>query len=214
MRPLVSIIVPHWNGIDIIAECLDSLHEATYPNIEIIVVDNNSTDDSVNYICNNFKNVIIFENDQNEGYAGGCNRGAEIAKGKYLLFLNNDTIHKSNWIEPLVQLLDKNTNIAAVQPKILNYYQKNLFDYAGGAGGMMDFLVFPFARGRIFNKQEIDEDQYNSKQEIFWSSGTAFLVRKDVFEEVKGFDELFFAHMEEIDLCWRFHLMGYEVLIN
>jgi GT2 family glycosyltransferase len=211
MQTMVSIIIPHWNGIDIITECLDSLNKVTYPNLEIIVVDNNSTDDSVNHIRKKFPKVNIFENRQNEGYAGGCNRGAEIAKGKYLLFLNNDTIHKPNWIEPLVQLLEKNHNIAAVQPKILNYYQKNLFDYAGGSGGMMDFLVFPFARGRIFNEQEIDTGQYNSKQKIFWSSGTAFLVRKDIFEKAGKFDELFFAHMEEIDLCWQFHLMGYEV---
>ena len=208
---MVSIIIPHWNGIDIIMECLDSLSKVTYPNLEIIVVDNNSTDDSVNHIKKIFPTVIIFENEQNEGYAGGCNRGSEIAKGQYILFLNNDTIHEQNWIEPLVKLLEKNDNIAAVQPKILNYYQKNLFDYAGGAGGMMDFLVFPFARGRIFNELEIDTGQYNLKQKIFWSSGTAFLVRKDIFEKAGKFDGLFFAHMEEIDLCWRFHLMGYEV---
>ena len=211
MSPKVSIIIPHWNGIDVITECLESLQKVTYPNVEIIIVDNNSTDESVKHIRKNFPKIIVFENKHNEGYAGGCNRGAEIAKGKHLLFLNNDTIHEPNWIEPLVQILEKNKNIAAVQPKILNYYQKNLFDYAGGVGGMMDFLVFPFARGRIFNEQEIDTSQYNSKSEIFWSSGTAFLVRKTAFEEVGKFDELFFVHMEEIDLCWRFHLIGYEV---
>ncbi len=107
MRPLVSIIIPHWNGIDVITECLESLQRATYPNLEIIVVDNNSTDDSVNYIRKTFPKVVIFENGLNEGYAGGCNRGSEIAKGEYLLFLNNDTIHEPNWIEPLVQLLEK-----------------------------------------------------------------------------------------------------------
>ena len=211
MRPSVSIIIPHWNGIDVITECLESLQKTTYPNLEIIVVDNNSTDDSVNHIRRNFPNVIIFENRENEGYAGGCNRGSEIAKGEYLLFLNNDTIHESNWIEPLVQLLEKNSQIAAVQPKILNYYQRNIFDYAGGAGGLLDILIFPFARGRIFTEQEIDSNQYNTKKEIFWSSGTAFLVRKTLFEKTGKFDELFFAHMEEIDLCWRFHLLGFDV---
>ena len=211
MQPLVSIIIPHWNGIDVITECLESLQKATYSNFEIIVVDNNSTDDSVNHIRKKFTNVIIFENERNEGYAGGCNRGSEIAKGEYLLFLNNDTIHQSNWIEPLVQLLEKNPKIASVQPKLLNYYQKNLFDYAGGTGGMMDIFVFPFARGRIFNEQEIDSNQYNSIKAIFWSSGTAFLVRKTSFKIAGKFDELFFAHMEEIDLCWRFHLLGFDV---
>ena len=211
MQPLVSIIIPHWNGIDVITECLESLQKATYPNFEVIIVDNNSSDDSVNYLRKNFPKVIIFENKQNEGYAGGCNRGSEIAKGEYILFLNNDTVHNPNWIEPLVSILKENPRIAAVQPKLLNYYQKNLFDYAGGAGGMMDIFVFPFARGRIFNEQEIDSNQYNSKETIFWSSGTAFLVRKNVFEKAGKFDELFFAHMEEIDLCWRFHLLGYDV---
>ena len=211
MRPLVSIIIPHWNGIDVITECLESLRKATYPNLEIIVVDNNSTDDSVNHISKNFPNVIIIENEQNDGYAGGCNRGSEIAKGEYLLFLNNDTIHEPNWIEPLVKLLEENPRIAAVQPKLLNYYKKNLFDYAGAAGGLMDILIFPFARGRIFNEQEVDTSQYDSIEEIFWSSGTAFLVRKTAFEKAGRFDELFFVHMEEIDLCWRFHLLGLDV---
>ena len=214
MRPLVSIIIPHWNGIDIITECLESLQKATYPNFEIIVVDNDSIDDSVNHIRKNFPKTIILENELNEGYAGGCNRGSEIAKGEYLLFLNNDTIHEPNWIEPLVNLLEKNYSITAVQPKILNYFQKNLFDYAGGAGGLMDILAFPFARGRIFNEQEIDANQYNSTKEIFWSSGTAFLVRKTAFENAGKFDELFFAHMEEIDLCWRLKNAGYRIVCN
>jgi len=211
MAPLVSIIIPHWNGIDVVTECLRSLQKSTYSNIEIIVVDNNSTDDSVNQIRKKFQKVILFENIKNEGYAGGCNRGAEIAKGKYLVFLNNDTVQKPNWIVPLVEMLEKNKNIAAVQPKILNYYDKKKFDYAGGAGGKMDFLCFPFARGRIFNEQEIDSKQYDSKEKVFWSSGTAFMVRTSVFEQIGKFDEIFFAHMEEIDLCWRFYLAGHEV---
>lgn len=211
MLPKVSIIIPHWNGIDVISECLNSLEKSTYSNYELIVVDNNSSDDSVKIIKSIFPNVILIENSKNVGYSGGCNRGAEIAKGKYIIFLNNDTVQKTNWIEPLVELLDKNKNIAAVQPKILNYYKKKKFDYAGGSGGKIDFLGFPFARGRIFNEQEIDTKQYDSSEEIFWASGTALLVRKSTFEEVGKFDEIFFAHMEEIDLCWRFHLVGHEV---
>ena len=211
MKPLVSIIIPHWNGIDIITECLNSLQKSTYPKVEIIVVDNNSTDKSVSHIKQDFPTVILLENKYNEGYAGGCNRGAEIAKGKYLIFLNNDTIQDKKWIEPLVDRLENDNVIAAVQPKILNYFQRNLFDYAGGCGGMMDFLVFPFARGRIFNEQEIDTNQYDEPMSIFWSSGTAFIIRKTAYIEAGKFDELFFAHMEEIDLCWRLHLLGYDV---
>jgi GT2 family glycosyltransferase len=212
MPPKVSIIIPHWNGIELITECLESIKKSSYTNYEIIIVDNNSEDDSVNHIKSFFPEAILIENHKNDGYAGGCNRGSEIAKGEYLLFLNNDTIHNEAWLEPLISILDNDSNIAAVQPKILNYYEKELFDYAGGCGGEIDFLGFPFARGRIFNKQEIDTGQYNTSDEIFWSSGTAFLVRKSAFLEVNKFDEHFFAHMEEIDLCWRFHLVGYNVL--
>ena len=128
------------------------------------------------------------------------------------IFLNNDTIQNADWIDHLVAKIESDPRIAAVQPKILNYYQKDKFDYAGGAGGEMDFLGFPFAKGRIFNEQEIDAGQYNISEEIFWSSGTAFIVRKNAFAEVGKFDELFFAHMDEIDLCWRFHMSGYQVL--
>lgn len=208
----VSIIIPHWNGIEVITECLESIKESTYKNYEIIVVDNNSEDDSVEHIKSKYPEINLVENHINEGYAGGCNRGSEIATGNYLLFLNNDTIQEQDWLEPLVEILDKNDKVAAVQPKILNYYNRELFDYAGGAGGSMDFLGFPFARGRIFNEQESDCRQYDLSEEIFWSSGTAFLVRKAAFEKVNKFDDLFFAHMEEIDLCWRFHLAGYQVV--
>jgi len=212
MAPLVSIIIPHWNGLDVITDCLESLKSATYKNLEIIVVDNNSSDDSVKHIKKNYPKVKLYENTANEGYAGGCNRGSEIAKGEYLLFLNNDTIQNKDWIDHLIDKIESDNLIAAIQPKILNYYQKDKFDYAGGAGGEMDFLGFPFARGRIFNEQEIDKDQYNNSDDIFWSSGTAFIVRKSAFEKVGKFDELFFAHMEEIDLCWRLHLAGYKVV--
>ena len=212
MPPLVSIIIPHWNGLDVITDCLESLRSTSYKKIEIIVVDNNSSDDSVNQIRKKFPKVKLFENTKNEGYAGGCNRGSGIAKGEYLLFLNNDTIQNKDWIDNLVTKIESDPLIAAVQPKILNYYQKDKFDYAGGAGGEMDFLGFPFARGRIFNEQEVDKDQYNNSDNIFWSSGTAFIIRKTAFEEVGKFDEIFFAHMEEIDLCWRLHLAGYKVV--
>ena len=212
--PLVSIIIPHWNNYPILKECLESLKNISYQKCEIIVTDNASEDGSSEKIKQYFPEVNLVENKTNEGFAGGCNRGAIIANGKYLLFLNNDTTHAHNWIEPLVTQLEQDKSIAAVQPKILNYFQQNLFDYAGGCGGHMDILCYPFARGRIFFKQEIDTGQYNKVNNIFWASGTAIMVRKNLFEKVGRFDKTFFAHMEEIDLCWRFHMLGYGVLVE
>jgi GT2 family glycosyltransferase len=209
-NPKVSIIIPHWNGIDILSECLESLLQTDYHNLEIIVVDNASTDGSPDLISLNFPQVKLLENSQNYGYAGGCNRGAEIADGDYIVFLNNDTIQDSKWISPLVDFLNLNPKVAAVQPKILNFYDREKFDYAGAAGGWLDILGFPFARGRVFNEQEKDKGQYNKIRPVFWTSGTAFMIRKFDFESAGRFDESFFAHQEEIDLCWRLHLMDKE----
>jgi hypothetical protein len=209
--PLVSVIIPHWNGIDTLAECLESLRRSTYPRLEVIVVDNGSTDGSPDWLRERHPEITLVENDRNYGYAGGCNRGVPMSRGTYVLFLNNDTIQEPGWIEPLIERLEQNPHIAAVQPKILNYYQRERFDYAGGAGGHLDLLCFPFARGRIFLEQEVDRGQYDQAEPIFWASGTACLVRKKLFLEAGGFDETFFAHMEEIDLCWRLQLMGYEI---
>ncbi len=214
MKSRISIIIPHFNGVEVISECLESLQQVINTDLvpEIIMVDNASIDDSVTVVKERFPAVRIIRSETNRGYAGGCNLGVEAAVGDYLLFLNNDTIHESDWIESLAELLDSDPDLAAVQPKILNYYDRDLFDYAGGSGGAMDVLGYPFARGRLFMHQEPDTGQYDDAKEIFWASGTAVMVRKQLFVEAGGFDELFFAHMEEIDLCWRFHLMGYRVM--
>ena len=206
----VSIIIPHWNGIEVLSECLESLLQTQYSNIEIIVVDNASTDGSSDWIAINFPEVIVVNNNKNYGYAGGCNRGAKVARGDYLVFLNNDTIQDKGWLDPLVDFLNLNPKVAAAQPKILNFFDQEKFDYAGGSGGWLDILGYPFARGRIFLEQEKDTGQYNTIRPIFWASGTAFIVRKSDFQLAYGFDETFFAHQEEIDLCWKFKLMGKE----
>ena len=210
-QPIVSIIIPHWNGIDVLSECLDSLKQTSYDSFEIIVSDNASSDGSQDWIRKNHPEVILLENNQNYGYAGGCNLGADVAKGDLLLFLNNDTIQDPNWLQPLVGRMKSDSSIAAIQPKILNYYNREIFDYAGGSGGHLDLFCFPFARGRIFLDQEKDTGQYNDAQQCFWASGTAIMVRKDAFISAGKFEEIFFAHMEEIDLCWRFHAMGFQV---
>ena len=209
--PIVSIIIPHWNGIDVLSECIDSLKGSTFDSFEIIVSDNASSDGSQAWIVKNHPDVILLENDNNYGYAGGCNRGVSVAKGEFILFLNNDTIQNPNWLDPLIDRMKGDESIAAIQPKILNYYNRKIFDYAGGSGGHMDLFCFPFARGRVFLNQEEDLGQYDNAKRCFWASGTAMIVRKDLFKAAGKFDETFFAHMEEIDLCWRFQAMGYEV---
>ena len=214
IEPTVSIVIPHWNNIEILSECLKSISSTDYPNLQIIVVDNASSDNSVQYIKTNYPGIILIENDKNYGYAGGCNIGAEKASGDYLIFLNNDTVQDEGWVSALVNTIDSNIDIAAVQPKILNYYDRSRFDYAGGSGGHMDIYCFPFARGRIFSHQELDSGQYNNKERCFWSSGTCIMVRKNLFQKAGGFDDTFFAHMEEVDLCWRFYAMGFEVWVD
>ena len=210
----VSIIIPHWNGIETISECLESLSHTNFDSFEIIVSDNASTDGSQKWIKDNYPKVRLLENDQNYGYAGGCNKGAEIANGKFLLFLNNDTVQDPDWLGHLIRCIEKNDEIAAVQPKILNYFDKNIFDYAGGSGGHMDMFCYPFARGRLFLEQEKDKGQYDTAEQCFWASGTSILVRKDLFNEAGEFDKVFFAHMEEIDLCWRLQAMGYQIWVE
>ena len=213
-HPIVSIIIPHWNGIETLSECIDSLLKSTFGSYEVIVVDNASSDGSQAWIKESHPQIKLVENDRNYGYAGGCNRGADEASGEFLVFLNNDTIQKSDWLHYLVELMQKDNTIAAAQPKILNYYQKKLFDYAGGSGGYMDMFCFPYARGRLFLEQEEDQGQYNDAKKCFWASGTSIMVRKDLFVEAGKFDEIFFAHMEEIDLCWRLQAMGHHVWVE
>ena len=214
MDTIVSVIIPHYNNSKILIECINSLTKSTFKNIEIIVVDNASSDSSCDEVINNFPDVIIKKSEVNLGYAGGCNVGAQIAKGKYLLFLNNDTIISEYCIEKLVSKLEQNSKISSVQPKIINIDNQSYFEYAGASGGFIDYLVFPFTRGRIFDTIEKDNKQYDSPIKIFWASGAGFLTRKDVFEKVSGFDNDLFAHMEEIDYHWKCHLINCEVWVN
>ena len=140
--------------------------------------------------------------------------GAQHAKGKYLVILNNDTIHENDWITHLVQRMESDKNISSVQSKIKNYKKRNYFDYAGGSGGFMDKYCLPFTRGRVFNTIEKDEGQYDDSCRVFWASGTAFLTKRNIFKQIGGFDETFFAHMEEIDYHWKCQLLGYEIWVE
>ena len=211
---LVSIIIPHHNNKDILLDCLKSIYQSSYQNFEIIIVDNASSDDSINHVHVNYPEVIIIKSLKNLGYAGGCNLGAKDATGDYLFFLNNDTVLDHNCISKLVDKLRSDSKISSVQPKILNLDDKSSFDYAGASGGFMDYLVFPFTRGRIFNRVETDQGQYDDSVKIFWASGAGFLTRKSNFDKIEGFDENLFAHMEEIDYHWKSYLSDSEVWVE
>ena len=205
----LSIIIPHHNGEELLFNCLESiLNQISIQDFEIIVVDNGSIDDSADKAMEKFPSINLLKSETNLGYSGGCNFGAKNAKGEYTIFLNNDTLHTKNWIEELIGFLDKNPQAGAAQPKILNATNKDTFDYAGGAGGYIDKYCFPFVRGRIFNSLEKDSNQYDDVKKIFWASGAAFIIRTELLRELNYFDNIYFAYMEEIDLCWRLQALG------
>jgi len=213
-KPKVSVIIPHHNNYEILNECIGSLKKVSYKNIEIIIVDNNSSDGSIDQIEKDFNDINIYRSKVNLGYSGGCNTGVKKANGELLLFLNNDTVHNSDFIDHLVSKILSNDRIVCVQPKIKNYDNRDYFDYAGASGGFIDYLGFPFARGRIFNTVEKDLGQYNDSIKVFWTSGAAFITRKNIFKDLGGFDESLFAHMEEIDYCWKCYIAGYECWVE
>ena len=205
----LSIIIPHHNGEELLFNCLESiLNQISIKDFEIIVVDNGSIDNSADKAKEKFPSINLLKSETNLGYSGGCNFGAKNAKGEYTIFLNNDTLHTKNWIEELIGFLDKNPQAGAAQPKILNATNKDTFDYAGGAGGYIDKYCFPFVRGRIFNSLEKDSNQYDDVKKIFWASGAAFIIRTELLCELNYFDNIYFAYMEEIDLCWRLQALG------
>ncbi len=211
--PTVDVIIPHFNGTDILLGCLSTLTQTTYPNFLITIVDNGSTDNSLELAKAHYPMVQILHTGRNLGYAGGCNFGFERTHGKYVVFLNNDTEQEPNWLSELVAIAEQNEQIAGLQPKLLSiqarYRGERVFDYAGGAGGMMDKLGYPYCLGRVFDRLEKDCGQYDQPVPIFWVSGAAMFVRRSALEAVGLFDEDFFAHMEEIDLCWRLWKAGY-----
>ena len=210
---LVSVIIPHYNGVELLRDCLTSLSETSYPNFEIVVVDNASTDESVSMVQQEFNGAEIVQLSSNKGYAGGCNAGIRASeKSDYVVLLNNDTAVEKNWLDYLVHTMDEDKTISACQPKILSATNKNMYDYSGAAGGMLDRYAYPFARGRIIATIERDENQYDSGTELFWASGAACILRNSALKEVGLLDEIFFAHMEEIDLCWRMQLRGNKIV--
>lgn len=207
-----SIIIVTWNGLHHLKNFLPSVVATNYPDFEIILADNNSTDGSKEWVSEHYPEVKIAAFDDNYGYTGGNNRAVAYSEKNVLLFLNNDVEVTPDWLVGLNAAFEEDEYIAAVQPKLKAYKDRNLFEYAGAAGGFLDRFGYPFCRGRIMDHVEEDMDQYEDLVDIAWASGAALAIKKDVFENLGGFDEDFQFHMEEIDLCWRTHNAGHRIV--
>ncbi len=212
--PSVAVVILNWNGKLFLEKFLPSILSSTYTNMQIIVADNASTDDSVVFLKANYPTVKIIINTSNEGFAKGYNTALQTLKEDYFVLLNSDVEVTPNWIMPIIELMESDKMIAACQPKILAEKQKTQFEYAGACGGWIDKFGYPFARGRILENTEADTAQYDNAQPCFWASGAAMFVRAAVYLKLGGLDEYFFAHQEEIDLCWRMQLSGYKVYVQ
>lgn len=207
----VAIVILNWNGKQYLEDFLPSVLSTTYSNYRVVVADNASSDDSVSFLKNNYSEVEIIQLEKNHGFAKGYNDALRHVNSDIYVLLNSDVEVGQGWLEPLVSLIEADDRIAVCQPKMLSFQKRGLFEYSGASGGWLDLYGYPFARGRVFGVCEEDKGQYNNAEEIFWASGAAFLIKSKVFWEVGGFDEFFFAHQEEIDLCWRIHLAGYKI---
>ena len=213
-QPKVAIVILNWNGKTFLEQFLPFVVASTYVNKKIFVVDNASTDDSVFFLNKNYPDISIIRNTSNEGFARGYNLGLKYVTADYYVLLNSDVEVTPGWIEPIILLMESDKKIAACQPKVLSYAIKNCFEYAGASGGWIDKLGYPFCRGRVFEVCETDLQQYDTVQPCFWASGAAMFVRAAVYHQQGGLDEFFFAHQEEIDLCWRLQLAGYRVYVQ
>lgn len=211
--PSVAVVILNWNGRHFLEKFLPSVIATDYDNLSIIVADNASTDDSVSFLQNNFPSVQIIYNQDNEGFAKGYNTALQKVSTDYYVLLNSDVEVTMDWIKPIISLMENDKSVAACQPKILSYNEKSNFEYAGACGGWIDKFGYPFNRGRVFDFCETDEGQYDDVAEIFWATGAALFVRSTIFHELNGFDESFFAHQEEIDLCWRMKRAGYKIYV-
>lgn len=209
----VAVVILSWNGKNYLEQFLPSVVQHTNPQLcEIVVADNCSTDDSVEFIQKNYPNIRIVQNPRNGGYAGGYNDALKQISAEYYVLLNQDIEVTDGWVEKVIAEMEKDKTIAAAQPKLLSYQQRNEFEYAGAAGGYLDKWSYAFCRGRIFSVMEKDKGQYDNVAEIFWASGACLFIRAELFWKAGGLDEDFFAHQEEIDLCWRLKNMGHKII--
>ena len=208
-----SIVILNWNGSAFLKQFLPSLIEKTQlPNVEVVVADNGSTDDSIDILKKDFPTVKLIIFDTNYGFAGGYNKALALLDSDYYVLLNSDVEVTDNWLQPLLSYMNEHQDVAACQPKIRSYSQREYFEYAGAAGGFLDKYGYPFCRGRVFGTIERDNGQYDTVQDVFWATGACLIIRSEVFRTVNGFDDVFFAHMEEIDLCWRLKSRGWRIV--
>lgn len=207
----IAIVILNWNGKSWMEKFLPGVLKHLPDYAQLIVADNKSTDDSISFLEKTYPQIELIINEENDGFAKGYNDALKKVKAEYYVLLNSDIEIKSNWIEPIIDFMESNSDVAICQPKILDQKKSEYFEYAGAAGGFIDYLGFPFCRGRIFQELEKDNGQFNDTKQIFWCTGAAMFIRSEVYHELKGFDESFFAHMEEIDLCWRAQNLGYKV---
>lgn len=207
----VTVVILNWNGKHWLEQFLPSVLATNYANMEVLVVDNASTDDSVDFLKSAYPVVRVLELDQNYGFAEGNNRAIPAVHTPYFVLLNSDVEVDPDWLAPLVERMESNDKIAALQPKIRAFHQKDHFEYAGASGGFIDYLGYPFCRGRLFDHLEKDEAQYDEARPVFWATGACCMIRKSVVAEIGMFEADFFAHMEEIDFCWRAQNKGYEI---
>ena len=205
----IAVVILNWNGTKLLRQFLPSV-VAFSDLATIYVADNASTDDSITVLKNEFPSVKIIQNDCNYGFAQGYNTALQYVEEPYYALINSDIEVTENWLLSILSIFETEQNIAIIQPKILDFKNKSYFEYAGAAGGFIDKYGFPYCRGRIFNSIEKDFGQYDGEQEIFWASGACFFIRKEVYRTLKGFDNTFFAHQEEIDLCWRAFNLGFK----
>lgn len=212
MQPSVSVIIVHHRGRKILRRCLDSLFNTIYDNFRVVLVDNGSRDGSVNTVKTTHGDRLkVIRSEVNLGFVGGNNLALRQVRSKYVVLLNDDTVVDPDWLRYLVEAAEYDTSIGACQPKLLSLADPRYFEYNGCVGGMLDIYGIPLCRGRVFNIIEEDRGQYDTPTEVFWAGGAAIFIRRKALNEAGLLDQMFYAHMEEIDFCWRMRLLGYKV---
>jgi len=207
----IAVVILNWNGKPLLEKFLPSVVKFSNDDAEIYVADNNSTDDSISFLKEKYPEIKIIKNKTNGGYAKGYNDALQHVKADVYALVNSDIEVTKDWLKPVIKQFKGNKNTAAIQPKLLDYKDKSKFEYAGAAGGFLDFMGYPYCKGRIFMELEKDQNQYDDTYNIFWATGACFFIRSEVFHQLKGFDEDYFAHQEEIDLCWRIQNEDYNI---
>lgn len=210
----VAVVILNWNGAEMLQKYLPSVIMHTSPHLaEIIVADNGSTDNSIEILKQKFGNIRLIKLDKNYGFAEGYNRALAQCDHEYFVLLNSDVEVTKRWLEPIIEAMDIDENVAAAQPKIKSWANKHMFEYAGASGGYIDRYGYPFCRGRIISQVEQDDGQYDDQRSVMWATGACLVIRSKIYKDTGGLDGQFFAHMEEIDLCWRIKNFGYQIMV-